>query len=46
MKQDYSTYTKDDFEVWELLFNRQIEQLKPIASKAYLEGIEGEFPFK
>jgi phenylalanine-4-hydroxylase len=40
MKQDYSAYTKDDFEVWEILFNRQIKQLKPIASKAYLEGIK------
>ncbi len=40
MQQEYSTYTKDDFEVWEILFNRQIEQLKPIASKSFLEGIE------
>jgi phenylalanine-4-hydroxylase len=40
MKQDYSAYTKDDFEVWEILFNRQIKQLKLIASKAYLEGIK------
>jgi phenylalanine-4-hydroxylase len=40
MIQEYSNYTPEDFEVWSILFNRQIEQLKPIASKAYLEGIE------
>ena len=40
MTQEYSTYTPEDFEVWKILFNRQIEQLKPIASTAYLEGIE------
>ena len=40
MTQQYSTYTQDDFEVWEILFNRQIEQLQPLASKAYLDGIK------
>jgi len=40
MTQEYSAYTPEDFEVWEILFNRQIEQLKPIASLAYLEGLE------
>lgn len=40
MTQEYSAYTPEDFEVWQILFNRQIEQLKPIASIAYLEGIE------
>jgi phenylalanine-4-hydroxylase len=40
MTQEYSNYTPEDFEVWSILFNRQIEQLKPIASIAYLEGIE------
>lgn len=40
MIQEYSSYTSEDFEVWQILFNRQIEQLKPIASIAYLEGIE------
>jgi phenylalanine-4-hydroxylase len=39
MTQEYSNYTPDDFEVWKILFNRQIEQLEPIASVAYLEGI-------
>jgi phenylalanine-4-hydroxylase len=40
MTQEYSDYTPEDFEVWSILFKRQIELLKPIASKAYLEGIE------
>jgi len=40
MTQEYSRYTQDDFEVWEILFNRQIEQLQPLASEAYLKGIE------
>ena len=40
MTQEYSNYTPEDFEVWSILFNRQIEQLKPIASVAYLEGIK------
>lgn len=40
MTQDYSTYTQDDFEVWKILFNRQIKQLQPLASKAYLQGIK------
>ncbi len=40
MTQEYSTYTPEDFVVWEILFNRQMEQLKPIASLAYLEGIK------
>jgi phenylalanine-4-hydroxylase len=40
MTQDYSTYTQDDFEVWKILFNRQIKQLQPLASKAYWQGIK------
>ena len=40
MTQEYFNYTPEDFEVWSLLFNRQIVQLNPIASIAYLEGIE------
>lgn len=40
MTQEYSTYTPEDFEVWSILYNRQIEQLIPIASEAYLKGID------
>ncbi len=40
MTQDYSTYTQDDFEVWEILFNRQMKALQPSASEAYWQGIK------
>jgi len=40
MFQDYAAYTEEDFEVWKILFNRQMTQLQSIASKAYLDGIE------
>ncbi|MFN4147695.1 MAG: phenylalanine 4-monooxygenase [Runella sp.] len=40
MRQEYEKYTADDHTVWRQLFERQMEQLPPIASKAYLEGIE------
>jgi len=40
MTQEYSAYTPEDFEVWQILFNRQIELLKPVASVAFLDGIE------
>lgn len=40
MTQHYSNYTPEDFEIWCILFNRQIQQLKPFASKAYLEGMK------
>jgi phenylalanine-4-hydroxylase len=39
MQQQYSTYTQEDFEVWKILFNRQIEQLQLIASQAFLDGL-------
>ena len=35
-QQIYSNYTKQDFEVWETLFNRQLQLLKPIISVEYL----------
>ena len=37
--QAYDKYTAKDFEVWQLLFDRQINLLPPLASKAYLDGI-------
>jgi len=39
-KQNYESYTKDDHKVWRTLFNRQMELLPAVASKAYLEGLE------
>ena len=40
LRQDYAAYTAEDFDVWRILFERQMAQLPPIASRAYLEGIE------
>jgi phenylalanine-4-hydroxylase len=40
LEQDYAAYKKEDFEVWRILFERQIVNLPKAASKAYLEGIK------
>jgi phenylalanine-4-hydroxylase len=40
LEQDYAAYKKEDFEVWSILFERQIVNLPKAASKAYLEGIK------
>ncbi len=37
--QEYRNYTKEDFEVWALLFNRQMNHLEQHASKLYLEAV-------
>jgi phenylalanine-4-hydroxylase len=39
-QQIYSNYTSQDFDVWNVLFTRQLELLKPIVSKEYLKAIE------
>lgn len=39
MKQEYKNYTAEDFEVWRILFERQIEQLPGMATDEYLAGI-------
>jgi phenylalanine-4-hydroxylase len=39
MTQEYDKYTVEDFEVWRILFERQIEQLPGMATDEYLEGI-------
>lgn len=39
MRQIYDNYTEEDFEVWKILFDRQIEQFPTHASKAYLDGL-------
>ena len=38
--QEYNNYTAEDFEVWKILYERQMPTLKKVASKEYLEGIE------
>ncbi len=39
-EQVYSNYTKQDFNVWKILFDRQMKQLKPIVSESYLSALE------
>ena len=38
-QQIYSNYTAQDFEVWKILFNRQLTLLKPIVSIEYLNAL-------
>ncbi|MDE0471320.1 MAG: phenylalanine 4-monooxygenase [Ekhidna sp.] len=40
MKQIYENYTKEDFQVWKILFDRQMKQFPTHASNAYLEGLK------
>ncbi|MEW6469895.1 MAG: phenylalanine 4-monooxygenase [Bacteroidota bacterium] len=40
MKQIYSNYTNEDHQVWQILFDRQVNNLSKVASKEYLSGIE------
>ena len=40
MKQIYGNYTKEDFDVWKILYKRQMGNLPTAASAAYLEGLE------
>lgn len=40
MRQNYSSYTREDFQVWETLFIRQMEALKGRVCKNYLEGMK------
>jgi len=39
MRQIYENYTPEDHKVWQLLFERQMQQLPAVAAPAYLEGI-------
>lgn len=40
MKQEYEKYTEEDFEVWKVLYERQIVNLPHAAAEAYLEGLK------
>ena len=40
MQQDYERYVVEDFEVWQLLYIRQVQQLQKSASVTYLEGLK------
>ena len=39
-KQIYSNYTIQDFQVWKILFERQMEHLTPIVCTEYLEALK------
>lgn len=38
--QNYSDYTAEDFQVWNILFNRQMETLQPYVSESFLEAMD------
>jgi len=40
MRQIYENYNHEDFEVWKILFDRQMEQFPTHASEAYLKGLQ------
>jgi phenylalanine-4-hydroxylase len=40
MTQEYAAYTPDDFEVWKILFDRQLKQLQLLASRTFLDGLK------
>lgn len=39
MRQIYENYTSEDFEVWKILFDRQMKQYPTHASQAFLDGL-------
>lgn len=40
MEQRYSDYTREHFDVWRILFNRQLQNLTPVVAKKYLDGLQ------
>lgn len=40
MKQEYTKYNAEDFQVWKILFDRQMENLPGRATDEFLEGIK------
>lgn len=39
LQQQYSTYTAEHFKVWDILFTRQMQNLKTTVTEKYLEGL-------
>ncbi len=39
MRQEYEKYTEEDFQVWKLLYERQLPQLSGAAIQEYIDGI-------
>src|SRR5437763_4477399 len=40
IEQRWEEYTPEQHEVWRILFNRRMQQLKEAGSKVFLEGIQ------
>ncbi|MEM9324875.1 MAG: phenylalanine 4-monooxygenase [Bacteroidota bacterium] len=40
MRQIYGNYTTEDFDVWKVLFDRQMKNLPDAASTAFMEGLD------
>ena len=40
VRQDWKAYTKEDHEVWEILYSRRMHQLESTASDVFLNGAE------
>jgi phenylalanine-4-hydroxylase len=40
LQQQYDTYTHEHFEVWDILFARQMENLQHTVTESYLTGLE------
>lgn len=40
MRQEYEKYTEEDFEVWRILFTRQMPNIIEVACPQFLEGIK------
>ena len=40
MDQAYNKYTDEDFKVWRILFERQMEQIPVVASQEYIAGLQ------
>lgn len=40
MQQVYTEYTEVDFQVWKLLFDRQMENLAPVVSSGFLKALD------
>lgn len=39
MQQHYNEYSSEDFEVWKILYERQMPQLQRVAANEYLKGL-------
>lgn len=40
LQQQYDTYTPEHFQVWEILFARQMENLKNTVTEKYIQGLD------